>query len=1128
MVWNCRGYRKESVEQAICDVRGPIDIIMLVETWVRPGCQVDCVEGYTAYDLPRSAKREGGRAGGGLAILVKGEISDCVAVVKESACGTRLWIKISHKEEQGGDMFVCLCYLPPTGAEFFKMFRIKEDDFFQELMEEVADFMRRGRVMVVGDLNARVGELPDFLAVEEEGDVMEEVINEGWAGLPHRTSQDGVVNARGRNLLDFCKTTGMGILNGRAKGDESGAFTCQTGAGSSVVDYVLTDYDLWSCVQWMGVEKVGFESDHRPIIVTLIEERRRREESSPPKVAKPPFRLDERKWEDYKAAFNEEGRRERLHLLAQGGYEGEEGARVLQEVIIEAAEEVFARNKGRKGSFPANGWYDEECKEAKRKLRDMVREAGPESNLALEMERSYKRLLRRKKRGWSEGRTACLVELAKRSPARFWRSFKKTKKTIGVKSTEKWERYCRELYGGATNEGVGNGMSEGSGGGGDDREGGQEEGGAEELNLDITTEEVDAAVKKLKSKKSADRDSLTVELLRLGVIDMLLPPMTVIFNKLFKGGAFPSLWNVGLLHPIFKKGDQEECSNYRTVTVISLFAKIYSTLLEKRIATWAEREGIRARGQAGFRKKFGTAQHLFTLRVLLDKVRGKSGKKLYCCFVDFSKAFDTISREKLWMRLREIGICGNMLQSLRAMYADVNCQVVTPEGLTNTFPSTMGVKQGCPLSPLLFGLYLDKLEGELLSVESHAPLLQGQPIPALMYADDVLLMSSKREGLQALVSRLEAFCDRWQLQVNLDKTKIVVFGANVRKETKGTPVVYKGAHVEIVEKYHYLGLDLYAGKRFKQTVQELCTKAKRASFALQQRCGDLGLRDPQLKISLFDTLVTTVAHYGCEVWCPGLLVRDDDWDLDLLEKLQRTFLRGILGVRTSTPSTAVLGEFGRWPLALSRWKKCISFYNSICDMQDNSRIVKLALLEAVDESARDTLSWFASFKRGVLCLSDGKVDVDVRGLVKVDLKAFLEHATQRYLTKMRAETGTKLKLYAEVKIGYEKEDYIGRMPFNPGLRKLAQFRCGSHDLEVEKGRHSTPFVERPFRLCRHCDRREVEDEAHFVFTCPLYSEIRLRYQFLFSFAEASLSKFLNHSDRDAVGHFLVDCFRARG
>eukprot|EP00245_Coleochaete_scutata_P010377 TRINITY_DN3619_c0_g1_i11.p1 TRINITY_DN3619_c0_g1~~TRINITY_DN3619_c0_g1_i11.p1 ORF type:complete len:1206 (-),score=200.47 TRINITY_DN3619_c0_g1_i11:736-4353(-) len=1202
------------------DAGKTVDVVCLTETWAKPFCSIDPPKGYKVHDLPRPGKRDGGRVGGGLAVMVREGSFKSVEVVQKSRDGTRLWVRLGGGSEEK-DFYLGLCYLPPVGSEFFRTFCLSEETFLQELTEEVANFIHRGDVMVSGDFNARVGEEMDFMSLEV-GDTIEGVIDENWSGVATRVSQDKIVNARGRQFLEFCMTTGLGIINGRAKGDSLGAFTCGTGNGNSVVDYMLVDFNLWGRVEAMVVMEAGFESDHRPMLLSVIKSAMEHKETASCGWEERGLVIDERRWEQYKSAVRR--RAGTLREVEEGKYGAVKGAELLHQAVLEAAQSVFARRRSvAKRSFPANGWYDEECKQAKRTLRELIRGMGPSSNLVKEMEKRYRSIVRRKKRGWSEGRTACLVELAQRCPTKFWKSFKPKRVKVGVASKETWEKYCQQLYGDG-NRGAARGRegeigvggeealerAEGAGGGGRGRrqirvERGGEEGGREggdgrgeeekreggdgrrnevgrvgeeerrededggqarvrrrggerreggcggqawvgrggggerregegdggrgrgqELNAEFTTEEVKAAVTKLKMKKAADRDSLKVELLRLGVLDLLLGPMTTVFNQLFKEGAFPTSWNVGLLHPIFKKGDMSECSNYRTVTIVSLFGKVYATLLEKRLAEWAERHGIRARGQAGFRKGFGTAQHLFMLRVLTDKVRGKAWKKLYCAFVDFSKAFDTIPRDMLWKRLGEVGIEGSMLHSLQAMYQNVACQVVTPEGLTNPFPSSMGVKQGCPLSPLLFGIYIDNLESHLSNVDTHPPKLQGQDIPLLMFADDVVLMSNKREGLQKALDGLSVYCDCWKLRVNLEKTKVVAFGASLKRELRDSPFLYKGVEVEIVEKYRYLGIDFHANKRFTPTVKELCSKARRASFALQQRCGELGLRDPHMKIRLFDALVTPISHYGCEAWCPGILQRDDDANADMPEKLHRTFLRTILGVRQSTPSAALLGEFGRWPLLFSRWKQCISFYNKISEM-NNDRFVKLALLEAKEDFLRGDSSWFALFKRGIHLLSDCRVDFEEDAFVKVDVGSFMAAAQERYIAKMRAETGTKVKMYTDIKIGYERENYLGRMPFTPGLRALAKFRCGSHDLEVERGRHSNPFVSRELRLCKLCNMGKVEDEVHFLFECPLYYEIRGRYHFLFRYADRDVCKFLNHPERDVVGHYFLDCYQLR-
>jgi hypothetical protein len=225
---------------------------------------------------------------------------------------------------------------------------------------------------------------------------------------------------------------------------------------------------------------------------------------------------------------------------------------------------------------------------------------------------------------------------------------------------------------------------------------------------------------------------------------------------MWRSGEFPKEWNEGVLVPIHKKGDMGECSNYWTITIEPTLGKLYAVVVERRLTPWAEEQGLRARGQAGFRHDHRVADHLFTLRALVD--RAHVGKHAFAAFVDFSKAFDTIPRELLWRNMQEIGLHGEMLNALQAMYRDVRCRVRTPQELMDSFESTWGVKQGCPLSPLLFSLYVDPLEEELLTEDTTADEIDGDflslagvAVPCLPFADDLVLLSSTRVGLQAML-----------------------------------------------------------------------------------------------------------------------------------------------------------------------------------------------------------------------------------------------------------------------------------------------------------------------------------------------------------------------------------------
>ncbi len=128
--------------------------------------------------------------------------------------------------------------------------------------------------------------------------------------------------------------------------------------------------------------------------------------------------------------------------------------------------------------------------------------------------------------------------------------------------------------------------------------------------------------------------------------------------------------------------------------------------------------------------------------------------------------------------LKRIGVGPRMLKALQAMYSNDNTCVRTGNGLTYTFACTSGVKQGCPLSPNLFGLSLDELEEQMRNVTgTDAPSLAEVAMPIRSYADDLVIISKTQVGLQKLMDRLESFCQERGLTVNITRTKVMVFGS---------------------------------------------------------------------------------------------------------------------------------------------------------------------------------------------------------------------------------------------------------------------------------------------------------------------------------------------------------------
>ena len=148
----------------------------------------------------------------------------------------------------------------------------------------------------------------------------------------------------------------------------------------------------------------------------------------------------------------------------------------------------------------------------------------------------------------------------------------------------------------------------------------------------------------------------------------LLPVITSLFNVVLNSGKIPESWTVGYISPIYKgKGPMNNPDNYRAITIVSCFGKLFTSILNQRICAFLEKNSTIGQEQAGFRKGHNTLDHIFSLHCLIDLYLSKK-KKLYCAFVDFRKAFDSVQRSLLWEKLLSMNVYGKVLNVVRDMY----------------------------------------------------------------------------------------------------------------------------------------------------------------------------------------------------------------------------------------------------------------------------------------------------------------------------------------------------------------------------------------------------------------------------------------------------------------------------
>lgn len=283
----------------------------------------------------------------------------------------------------------------------------------------------------------------------------------------------------------------------------------------------------------------------------------------------------------------------------------------------------------------------------------------------------------------------------------------------------------------------------------------------------VSNNEIMNIMNDLKSKKSPGWDEIRSETVKQ-LSDKLAVPLTYIINKCLSVGTFPDCLKLGIIKPLHKNGSKEKIENYRPISLLSVFSKIFEKVIKKRVSGFLDRFGILSDNQFGFREGRSTEEAILKLTgeiysALDNKV------PIISIFIDLSKAFDTVCHERLLEKIYSYGIRGNAFKLMQS-YLSNRRQIVNIDGIkSNSKRVTHGVPQGTVLGPLLFCIYVNSLmtttaEGKIIA-----------------FADDMAILYKGNTWIE-LKTRTERefikICDWFkhnELTLNNDKTNYMSF-----------------------------------------------------------------------------------------------------------------------------------------------------------------------------------------------------------------------------------------------------------------------------------------------------------------------------------------------------------------
>ena len=205
--------------------------------------------------------------------------------------------------------------------------------------------------------------------------------------------------------------------------------------------------------------------------------------------------------------------------------------------------------------------------------------------------------------------------------------------------------------------------------------------------------------------------------------------------------------------------------------------------------------------QFGLRKGCGTRDVIGVMRVLCERSL-EHGNEVYICFVDFEKAFDRVNWVKMLRVLKSLQVDWRDRRMIYQLYMRQEAVVRIADGESEPGIIGRGVRQGCPLSPLLFSIYAEMMMAEALEGAEEGIRVGGEIVADVRFADDQGMVASSQAGLQTLMDRLNESAKEYDMKINVKKTKTMV----VSKKGGGTvDIMLEGQRVEQVKKFKYLG-----------------------------------------------------------------------------------------------------------------------------------------------------------------------------------------------------------------------------------------------------------------------------------------------------------------------------------
>jgi hypothetical protein len=563
----------------------------------------------------------------------------------------------------------------------------------------------------------------------------------------------------------------------------------------------------------------------------------------------------------------------------------------------------------------------------------------------------------------------------------------------------------------------------------------------------------------LNINKSNGPDNISYRLLK-SCASTLCDPLAYIFNKSLLLGIYPTNWKEAIVSALHKKDHKQLKSNYRPIALLTCMSKVFERCVFNELYSYLQDNNLLNTKNSGFKKQDSALNRLL---VLSDEIYNglDNYQDILITFLDISKAFDRVWHPGLLFKLRQLGVEGGLLNWFGSYLSDRKQRVVIRGQSSPLLSLNAGVPQGSILGPLLFLVFINDIDTDLISV-TH------------LFADDTTLLNFVNdpkvsvELLNNDLIKLTNWAKQWRVTFNASKTYYMIISLKQNRQDY-PPIYLDGTKLQEVSSYTNLGLTFSKNMSWKPHIDRITNKAAKRIAILKRNQFKL----PRIALEkIYLTMIRPVLEYADVLYHNCTFTQSE-----YLESFQRKAAIICTGAYRHTSHKLLLEELSWDPLDIRRENhKLIMFYKLKNNLAPNyiTKHIPLPLSATNHYSLRNITNLKPPYAR--LTMSRNSFFPSTTRLWNN-----LPSKSKTALTTIAFKKSLKTP-YSNTKNSYFTKCYgqIGNL--------ITRLRLGLSALNSHRFKYN--FIESPY--CNHC-HIIIETTHHYLFTCPAYTIPRARF-----------------------------------